>query len=237
MATPPEDPAQVQTSTESNDAQTKEPTQKGDSNKPVAEKASEQAQEKFAGGLRNFLKKVHNMPGLLTKDSWFNDLFINSWDNENVRIKNDLDGVNGPERMNKAKHALDQAKSELKTAKNAPGVSSWLDVCDPMFKVLIAYMAYRKAAGRADSVMGRAYDLLFKPMLIPFNYAEKVCKTIDRVIEKQEAKEQRDRDNEVKKEKLADAPEGTKKAPDGGNTTTPDPDSDPDKSVQGTMRI
>lgn len=76
-----------------------------------------------------------------------------------------------------AQEKVQQALSELKRVAGAPGDASWLNVCDNMFRALIAYMEYRKAKGYPDTIGGRMQSMgvcLFETTRasLPFAFAE-----------------------------------------------------------------
>ena len=103
----------------------------------------------------------------------------NSWNDANLRIKAALNGELGKEEQEKPQRALKAAENEFSQAKKASGSGNWLDVCDPMFRVLMAYLELRRAQGKADSFLGRFNDLILGPLKIPFQLIERGCDWVD----------------------------------------------------------
>ena len=76
-----------------------------------------------------------------------------------------------------AQDKVQQALSELKRITSSPGDASWLNVCDNMFRALMAYMEYRKALGYPDTIGGRIQSMgvcLFQTTRasLPFAFVE-----------------------------------------------------------------
>lgn len=181
----------------------------------------------------------------------FGPAFYNSWNDANLRIQDALSGRLGKEEQEKAQGALRAAENEFKQAKNASGTGNWLDVCDPMFRVLMAYLELRRAQGKADSFLGRFNDLILGPLKIPFELIERSCDWVDTLrqpyipgnnidgrplheIEEAEKKSQsKDNDSDNKAGNEADK----ENKPVDNNATTADSSNDADEEARSTLRL
>lgn len=80
-------------------------------------------------------------------------------DDESNEILAKLNGERGPEEQKETWRRIQAAMDRFQQAKQAPGDGSWLNVMDPFFRAMMAYIELRKAQGYPDTFVGRTVML------------------------------------------------------------------------------
>ncbi len=167
-------------------------------------------------------------------------------------LQDELSGAKGTEAQRKAEAKLDEAMRAFKAAKGASGSSSWLDVMDPVCKLIQAYIELRIAQGKdPDSFMGRLKAIALGPSPLGFlmraaqaadNGASEFCELMDAVFQPNELNKETGNDERLasdnKQQKDGDDPDEEKasKKAKGDSNTSADPasTSNPPTATEGT---